>query len=167
MTRVHDDLMTAIDAVEIVSPAHFRLLGELRDVGEQGLAATLATDLYERLYIRPSMRPMARSDGLSRRDLMMGLSAANSGQGHWASGWSVRRVADDGRVVVAREDIAWWAQADAVRTVGASIRLGDRCRVRMPKELRRWSRASISRSAIKRMTMTPTRPARSRGSTGT
>ncbi len=148
MISIHDDLLVVLDAVEIVSPSRYVLPGEPRElpIAEGGgsslearpasLVAALAHDLYERLYLRPSPPPLAAPDVLAGSDLLAALSEANSGRGHWESGWSVRRVEEDGRIVVAREGVEFWAPAAGVRVQTGPIRSGEPCRVRVAKELR-------------------------------
>jgi hypothetical protein len=135
MNLVHDDLAAMIEAVEILSPDRYVLLGEPRDAADR-LAERLAEDLYERLYLRPTMRSLTRPDVLASRDLMAALSAVNAGRGHRQSGWSIRRVAEDARIVVERRGLAFWAAAVAVHVEG-SIRSGEPCRVSVPGEVRR------------------------------
>jgi lantibiotic biosynthesis protein len=148
MMPVHDDLLMILDAVEIVSRSRYVLLGEPRDlpdvvgaessqaVGPTLVAAALADDLYERLYLRPSPPPHAPSEVLAGRDFQAALSRANSGRGHWESGWSVRRVAVEGQIVVARDGIEFWVPATGVHVESGSIRSGENCRVWVAKEMR-------------------------------
>jgi hypothetical protein len=149
MTPLHDDLLAALDAVEVASPNRYVLLGEARDILDEAakqplshddpdrLAAALAADLYQRLYIRPSpLTPPPQADLLSSRDLIAALSRANTGTGTWEPGWILRRIEGDGAVVVARDGVDYWADASYVRPRRGSLREGESCRVRMPKELR-------------------------------
>jgi hypothetical protein len=138
MMTVHDDLLTILDAMEIVSPSRYILLGEPRDLPDAigAESSALAGELYERLYLRPSPPPLAPPDVLAGRDLLAALSEANSGRGHWESGWSVCRVEEDGRIVVAKEEIEFWAPATGVRVETVPIRSGENCRVRVAKEMR-------------------------------
>lgn len=109
MTPIHDDLLTILDAVEILSTARYTILGEPREISDEvtpsdrsnadpdGLVSALAGDVYERLYVRPSASPPPpRSDMLSRRDLVAALSEANTGQGTLESAWTIRRIDTDG-----------------------------------------------------------------------
>jgi hypothetical protein len=137
MNRMHEDLMAMIDAVEILSPDRYVLLGEPRDAAD-GLVERLAQDLYKRLYRRPTIPSLTGPDALAARDLMAALSAANAGRGHRQSGWSFRRIAEDGRVVVVdRKGLAFWAAAAAVHLEGDTIRPNENCRVSVPGEMRR------------------------------
>ena len=70
MTPVHDDLLTILDAVEILSPSRYALLGRLRQIPDDALSESsstagptlltlaLADHLYEWLYLRPSPPPL-------------------------------------------------------------------------------------------------------------
>jgi hypothetical protein len=148
MTAIHDDLLAVLDAVEILSPTCYALRGEQREIpngdpsaaspatGPERLVAALAADLYERLYIRPSLPSLTRADVLATRDLIAALSAANTGRGTWESGWRVRGIEDDGQVVVAKEGVDFWIAATDLRARNGSIRLGETCQVRVAKELR-------------------------------
>ncbi len=149
MTHLHADLLAVLEAVEIESPSRYRVLGVLREVPDRiadetgpvarpaNLVRALANDLYDRLYIRPVLANPRWVDELARRDFLAALSAANNARGAWESGWTVRRIEPDGRVVVAKEDgAAFWADPAEVRGSGATLHTGDRCRVWLSKELR-------------------------------
>lgn len=148
MTHIHEDLLAVIDAVEIESPARYTLLGTARELPERPpagiasqnerprLVSALAADLYDRLYIRPSSPNLPAADSLAQRDLMAALSAANTGQGAWDSGWTVRRIEVDGRVVVAKDGVAFWFPPTGVRVRAGTFRPGGSCRVWVDKELR-------------------------------
>jgi hypothetical protein len=148
MTPIHADLLTVLDAVEIASPTCYTVLGQPREILDEAtreapsgtdpgrLPAALASDLYERLYVRPSAAPPPRSDALSRRDLIAALSRANTGRGTWEPGWTIREIAEDGGIVVAKDGVDFWIEASDLRGRGGSIRAGETCRVRIPKELR-------------------------------
>ncbi len=150
MTELHPDLITIADAVQILSATSYRVLDQTREVeartgdapGDASgdlppLVAALAGDLYERLYIRPSDPVGPRgSDWLVQRDFLAALSAANTGQGTWDPEWTVRQIASDGQVVVRRHELDFWAAAQDVRTATGRIAPGDRCCLRVPKEMR-------------------------------
>jgi lantibiotic biosynthesis protein len=148
MIPIHQDLLTVLDAVEIESPSRYWLLGSSREVPDIGptqtsplttpsrLASMLALDLYERLYIRRSLPPLPGADALDQRDLVAGLSAANAGFGHWEAGWTVRGLEPDGRVVVMKDALAFWAARSDVHVRDGTVRPGARCQVRVGKELR-------------------------------
>ena len=96
MNLIHEDLFTAVDAVEIESPIHYALLGKPRAIEGAGaadplepggLVAVLAEDMYTWIYIRPSFpHPPPSVNVLAQRDFMAGLSAANNGRGTWEPG---------------------------------------------------------------------------------
>jgi hypothetical protein len=152
MTPIHDDLRVILDAVHILSPARYVLLGEVRDVppapppdvpggvdgpGATPLVASLESDLYARLYTRPVDPPAApAADEPARRDLVAALSAANTGRGTWEPGWTVAGVDQDGRVAVAKGGLTFWAEPAEVRAPGGAPRPGVSCRVRVGKERR-------------------------------
>ena len=146
MSAIHADLITMIDAVEIVSPTSFRILGQQHDVSAEARAGAgddaprviaLADQLYERLYSRPS-EPDATlaASWLSHRDFLASLSAANCGQGTWESGWTIRQAAQDGQLEMAGHDLIVWATAEHVRPESGRFEAGETCRVRLPKEFR-------------------------------
>jgi HopA1 effector protein family/Lanthionine synthetase C-like protein len=147
---IHDDLLKVLNAVQILSPTRYRVLGEIREIAapdairgsaeaeRSRLLKSLTSDLYGRLYVRPSQPLNPRSfDAVDQRDLMAALSAANRGRGTWDAGWLVRRIEGDGRVVVAKDGVAYWASLTDVRVDGGPPELGARCRVRIARELRR------------------------------
>ncbi len=146
MTGLHPDLITISDAVQIVSATSYRVLDQTRDLGDQPgdapgtpppLVSALAADLYDRLYIRPSGRGGPRGSAwLVHRDFLTALSAANRGRGAWDPDWTVRQIDSDGQVVVGRHELDLWAAAKDVRTATGRITLGERCSVRVPKEMR-------------------------------
>ena len=148
MADIHEDLLAVLDAVEIESPLRYSVRGASRDL--QGVVpaedssptdpthflSALATDLYERLYIRPSSSLLSEADALARRDLIAALLEANSGRGNWESGWTIRHVEGDGQVAVSRDDVAFWVATAGLHVEDGSIEPGTRCRVRIPKEFR-------------------------------
>ncbi len=150
MTDLHPDLITITDAVQIFSASSYRVLDQTRDLEDQTgdapgdaagdlppLVAALVGDLYERLYIRPSDPIGPRgSDWLVQRDFLAALSAANTGQGTWDPDWTVRRITAEGQVVVRRHELDFWAAAQDVRTATGRVAPGERCSLRVPKEMR-------------------------------
>jgi hypothetical protein len=146
MSYLHADLISIIDAVEIVSPTSFRILGQQYDVyAEAGAGAgddaprviALADQLYERLYSRPSEPGAAlAASWLSHRDFLASLSAANCGLGTWESGWTIRQAARDGQFEMQGHDLILWAAAANVRPESGRFAAGETCRVRLPKEFR-------------------------------
>ena len=150
MMQLHADLIAVLDVVEILSPSCYTVLGEQREHAVDGsirgasqssespMVTALASDLYERLYLRPIRRPRTpRAGELLRGDLIATLSAVNTGQGTWERGWSVRELDPDNRVVVTNDHVAFWASASGLRAVDGTIRAGASCRVRVANEQRR------------------------------
>jgi hypothetical protein len=152
MTPIHADLQATLDAVRVLSPARYALLGEVRDVSEappsdapggadrpgtSPLVTLLESDLYERLYTRPVGPAQAPpADDLARRDLVAALSAANSGRGTWEPGWTVTGLDEDGRITVAKAGLTLWAEPAELRVLGGEVRPGATCRVLVGKERR-------------------------------
>jgi len=146
MTDLHPDLITITDAVEILSATSYRVLDQTRDLDDGAgdapgdllrLVSALAGDLYDRLYIRPSKPCGPRGSGwLVHRDFLAALSAVNTGRGTWEPDWTIRQIASDGQVVVGRNELDLWAAAEDVRTPTGRIAPGERCCLRVPRELR-------------------------------
>jgi hypothetical protein len=146
MTVLHPDLITLADATQIISATSYRVLDQMRDLGEgtgdppgdlPPPVAALANDLYDRLYIRPSEPGSPRGAGwLVHRDFLAALSAANTGRGTWDPDWTVRSIVGDGQVAVGRPELDLWAAAEHVRAATGQLAPGDKCRLRVPKELR-------------------------------
>jgi lantibiotic biosynthesis protein len=149
MTPMHEDLLAIVDAAEIISCFRYSVLGEIRevsgatrpeaatDVPPAPLISALADALYGRLYTRPSSRLTGpRADVLAERDLLAALSKANTGQGTWASGWTVTRRDEGGRVVVTKDDVEFWAWPNEVRASADQLQPQASCRVWVAKEWR-------------------------------
>jgi hypothetical protein len=146
MSALHPDLIAVLDAAEVLSPTHYRLSGETREVaaaevasGEasSALVEALREELYRRVYTRASgavSRPP--TDEQRRAEFLAELSSANAGRGTWESGWTVHRLEDDGQVVVARDGLKFWADPSAVRAAGRRVVPGAPCRARVGKEVR-------------------------------
>lgn len=137
------DILEAFDAVSIESPVRYSLHGQPRDLSSvQGdprtrMVQTLETDLYVRLYTRPSAVAEA-PNYLGQRDHVSALSAANNGRGSWEPGWRIGEVdEEDGRVAVTKDAITFWVDpSTGIRTATGRARPGDWCRVLVAKELR-------------------------------
>ncbi len=131
MPPIHPDVLAVSEAVAVESPTRYVLLGEPREVSAGGpaLLSALQDDLYARLYTRPVADDAPPADGLAQRDHIAALSAANNGTGTWEPGWTAGPVDEDGRVVVAKDSVTFWARPEGVRA-------SERCRVRVGKELR-------------------------------
>jgi hypothetical protein len=143
VTELHPDLERVIDAVEILSPTRFSVLGETRDISDEPgndsparLQSLLEDDLYARMYIRPTQpRPDHARQVPVDREFLAALSHANTGRGTWQPGWTVRRVDKDGTVLASRPDITLRVARSELRVARKHIEPGAPCRVRVPKEL--------------------------------
>jgi len=151
MTTLHDDLLTVLDSVEVYSPTRFSLQGAVHEVfapitsdgpsptnaDEPPLVPELARRLYGQLYTRRTTRnPGLLADQLARRDLVASLSTANHGRGTSEPGWTIRGPDEDGRIVVAKDELNFWVHPTSLRVPGGEIRPGASCWVRIPKEKR-------------------------------
>jgi hypothetical protein len=144
MIRLHDDLLTVLDSVEIISPTAYKLQGQPRDVpvdaggaGRPPLVFFLENDLYGTLYTRPAAPYSAKAaDSIASRDFVAALSAANGGRGTWELGWTIRYLDEDGRVAVDKDGLTFWVSPAGLRTIDGGVELGASCRVWVTKELR-------------------------------
>lgn len=97
----------------------------------------LESDLYSRLYVRPSSAPpAAQPDLLAQRDFTSALSAANNGTGTWEPGWRITSIEPDRRVAVTKDGVTFWVAPTGLRTRTGKVRPGDFCRVWVGKEIR-------------------------------
>jgi class II lanthipeptide synthase len=148
MSPIHPDLLATLDAVEIQSPNDYSIGGEARhcpgptseaavlEPGSPPRVVALGNELYGSLYLKRSAPDTtAPSDHLARRDWVASLSAANNGRGTWEPGWKIRRIDDDGRVVVVKADVTFWVERAGLRFPGESPMPGLPCRVRIGKEM--------------------------------
>jgi hypothetical protein len=145
MVGMHEDVITFLDAVEILSPTSFRVLGHPREIGtgdgngaaaDTTLISALAEELYNRVYIQPSEPGGPRWVGwLDHRDFLASLCAGNTSGGTWEPGWTVRRE-DNQRLVVGARALEYWVARSDVRTRNGEIAPGTSCSVRVPKEFR-------------------------------
>jgi hypothetical protein len=145
------DLEEVVDAASVHGPSSYSFLGERRELadappvtvesGERlpAIVASLANDLYAGLYTRGGRGPWRPTDFQAVRTFVARLSSANSGQGTWEPGWRVVEVDEDGRIEVTREWINLWVHREQLRTRDGAIAPGQRCRVRIGKELRELS----------------------------
>jgi lantibiotic biosynthesis protein len=149
MMPLHDDLFAVLEAVEIRSLSCFSVLGQRREVVDDGSigstsqpdasqrVAVLSECLYESLYLRPTaIVRSSRVDSFSRDDFVASLSALNSGQGTWEPGWRIRGIDRDGRVRVSKSGVEFWVAARGLRARGDVIRPGESCQVWVAKERR-------------------------------
>lgn len=139
--RIHPDLRAVAEAVEVLSPVGYAVLGEARTVpGPPGspppMLAALERELYARLYCRASLHAPPASAPAALRDHVAALSGANTGSGAWEAGWRVAAVEADGALGVARGTVTFYPPAGEVRVDGGRPRVGAPCRVRVPKEQR-------------------------------
>lgn len=160
----HPDFKLVTEAVAIHSPTQYSILGELRDFtaasafagtlsggGESQAETTqpddarladpvfmpsLETDLYARLYTRPTFGASPASDPLAQRDHISALSAANNGMGTWEPGWRIISIEEDGRVAVTKDQVTFWVPPTGLRTWSGKIHPADYCRVWVGKEMR-------------------------------
>jgi hypothetical protein len=156
---VHPDLRTIADAAWIAAPDRYVIGGEERRIAEQSenvqaVSATAAppqaillrmveNELYYRLYrqpCEPAATDPVTAEVDTMRDYSAALSVANCGSGTWDPGWLVTAVAADGHVLLRRDDVTYRATQAQVRSdegdADASLRIGMRARVRVPKEIR-------------------------------
>ena len=138
MSRLHDDLISVLDAVEILSPRQFAIRDEVRDLDD------FQANHWSRLWRRNSTAgsisglraQLARDHSTSWlvATSLLRLSAANNGRGTWEPGWSIRRFDDDGRAVVSKDDVTFWVPMAGLRTRNDPPSAGDPCRVLVSKE---------------------------------
>jgi hypothetical protein len=142
---IHPDLLAVIDAVNVLSPTRYVILGDIRDVAvrdsepssaEPSLLSVLESELYTRLYTRSSARVPPSLDSNERADHIRSLSAANNGQGSWEPGWVLRSIEGDGRMTAEKGGVVYWVPEDEIRLSRATARPGEFCRVLVPKEKR-------------------------------
>jgi hypothetical protein len=146
VTYLCTDLLTVVEAVEILSPSHYVLSGISRELPEQDpwvdqsttpLVHDLADDLYWRMYVHLADPPRGKTSGWdARRQFLASLSAANSGRGTWTPGWHIVRVEQSGDVAVKRGELTFWASPAEIRPEEGSAEPGVLCWVLVPKELR-------------------------------
>jgi hypothetical protein len=151
MTTLHDDLLTVLDAVRILSPTRFSLRGSIHeapcaitsngaaptDVKEAPIVPELSRRLYGQLYTRRTTPdPVPSAGRLAQRDLLAAVSAANHGRGTFEPGWTIRRLEQDGRIAVDKDELTFWVHPKGLRVASGEIRPGVPCWVRIPKEQR-------------------------------
>lgn len=158
------DLYEVLAAATIHSPTRYSFLGELRDLSrlkaipEPGakidlspadfapsdgqssnpaiLLSLLESELYTRLYRRPSPASSTSADVQEARDFVNALSAANNGIGTWDPGWKIMSFEEDGSVTVSKDRIAFCVEPAGLQTFEESPSPGAYCRVRIGKEMR-------------------------------
>jgi hypothetical protein len=143
VSQIHPDLQLVLDAVEVLSPTRVSIQGEICELPDNSqdsspvrLLALLEEELYRRLYIRPARARVDRADvGQVDREFLAALSRANTGQGTWEPGWTIRRVSEDGYFVASRSDLALRVAPSELRTRGECLQPGQSCSLRIPKEM--------------------------------
>jgi hypothetical protein len=98
-----------------------------------GLAESMYAHLHCRMPLDSRALP-AFANWAGSRDFVQRLSDANGGTGCWQQGWIVRGREADGRVVVERRGIRYWAAAGEIRPETAAV--GSGVAVRLPREYR-------------------------------
>jgi hypothetical protein len=108
-----EDVLQAIRAAEILSPAAVRVGGERMErapagPGPEATPVPLLTEaLYTRAYARRLGWPVPQPAGPGPDDdLVPALSAANPGRERWEPGWQVRQALSTGRVLAERHGTA-------------------------------------------------------------
>ncbi len=102
----------------------------------RALISSLALDLYNQLYIRPSSPDLGVLDGLARARAGVGIVRCQQRTGIVGPGWTVHRIDTDGRAVVENDGISFLgADYQSARRSGA-IEAGERCSVWIANELR-------------------------------
>lgn len=135
------DLREIIAALDIESESSYRLnkqpqaVRPARPAEKPPLVTELANVLYAHFYTRSGGNPRSH-DELADRTLVAALSAANSGKGTWEPGWQIQGEAEEGRIPVRKQGLTLWVTHEQLRSRGASLRPGTRCRIRVGKELR-------------------------------
>jgi hypothetical protein len=150
MSPYRDQIAAAVDAVTIRGPTRYGWLGrprralpasidaELDDRARRSYLVTcLGEDLYSSFYCHG--RPVPARWGepeppFEDPELYAELSAANCGQGSWATGWTVRHR-DDGEVAVASARLRARVPIGDCRAEGGAVGPGAAVMVRLPKEL--------------------------------
>jgi type III HopA1-like effector protein len=145
VSELRRELRGIIDGLVFHSPTVFRVFGRRFDTEEIGgsvvdgsiltedARSRLEAALYAILHCREpiDVAPSARyDDWLGARAFSDQLAAANTGAGTWQAGWLARGVDPDGRVVVEKYGVRFWARPEGVRTVssepgsGVMVRVG-------------------------------------------
>ena len=107
-----------------------------QEAGPTSLVAALADDTVRAALLATFPASIGRARRARRARPARRPLGGQLRPGHWESGWSVCRVEEDGRIVVARDGVEFWAPAAGVRAETGPIRSGEPCRVRVAKELR-------------------------------
>jgi hypothetical protein len=114
-------LTSAIRAVVVRSPTTYSWFGQssprlparveralTASTARNHLVHTLGSKLYRDFFVKGRAAPSGwetRSSPAGRGPFVAGMSAANTGSGYWADGWTVRERGDDGTAVVERSGL--------------------------------------------------------------
>jgi len=151
---LRNGLAEILSSLEVHSRDRFSVLGRKFGAWEAGDEAAPASDddaalssdaqavmadlLYQVLHCRAD--GMVTTDQATPpaelRDFLARLSRANSGAGPWHDEWMVERLLSDGRVVVSKGGIRFWADPGEFRCAD-TVRPGVVGQLRMPAEYRR------------------------------
>jgi hypothetical protein len=152
LTVYRSQLAKAIQAVVIHSPTTYSWFGLSSPrlpsrvgralspkTARDHLLYTLRSRLYSDFYIKGRAAPggwEGRSSAASRRPFVADLSAANTGSGYWADGWTVRSMGNGDDLVVERRGLELTVGAGDCSEPPAP---GRAVGIRLPKELRSMS----------------------------
>lgn len=145
MSDQAEGIRAVLDSVRVDPPATFTVLARRHELpaaapprdGVPALQAALAESLYATLHCRTPSRASATSgftNGVGAREFVDRLSAVNLGTGTWQSGWTAKRVEADGRIVVERHGLEFWAPPGEFRHAGGPVTPGIPGAVRIAKE---------------------------------
>jgi len=145
MSEFPDQLGALVETLQLHSPHSFTLRGrryESED-SEAGLEAgsvltsearaLLAEILYVTLHCRrPVESPPA--DWAAAREFAYRLSAANTGSGTWQSGWVVRELGRNDRIVAEKHGVRFWVPSADFRPSNGAPEVGGQGSVKVPAE---------------------------------
>jgi hypothetical protein len=150
VSRYHDQVAAALEAVTIRGPTRYTWLGrpsqplapsldaDLHDSERRHyLVSCLREELYHSFYCHGGPVPArwGEPEPVSADPwLALSLSEANNGRGSWEPGWTVQRLQGEQAVVTTPRLRARVAAGDC-RGLGGAIRPGAAVSVRLPKEL--------------------------------
>ncbi|MDO7847323.1 T3SS effector HopA1 family protein [Hymenobacter sp. M29] len=153
LPEMHPDFLTVIDAVRFEAPDHYRFRGQPRNVHNISVSIAgmppkpldahytkvvqvLESDIYANLYKNQQALPPAAPPP-THADFILAVSAANNGGGTWDDSWEFVGLAADQRAIVTNKQLNFWVPAADVRPrPGQPLRAGERCQVRVGKEIR-------------------------------
>jgi hypothetical protein len=135
--RCHPDLLHLVQAAAVDSPGSFSVLGRKVVPGADQLLRALESELYYRLY-SVSAEPHAplTEDPAEMLAFLAALSRANTGAGTWEPGWTIGSAPDGSIITAVRDGVVFRVAREHVRTASGSLAPGERCSVRIPKEMR-------------------------------